>query len=221
MTMRSVWIVLSSVGIIFQILLIAVLLRGWISRFRVLFAYVVVLFLTTVMEAAAFYSPAVYARTAPNYWLTDAVRQALIFLMVLSLIGQALDKTARAWAFRRVLWGGAAVFVAVSLYATYARGFDFWMTSFSRNLGFLAVILNLVLWAVLLRFRRNQHILLVVCSGMGIQMAGKAIGHSLRQLTPRTPVAGDLILVLSHILCLYIWWNAFRRIDPAQPARLE
>jgi hypothetical protein len=61
----------------------------------------------------------------------------------------------------------------------------------------------------------------MVSGGLGIQMAGKAIGHSLRQLSPLNPLAGDLVIVLSHLLCLYIWWHAFRRFDPEAAARLE
>lgn len=219
--MRIVWILLSSLGITFQVLVVAAMLRRWVGRFRVLFAYVVVLFLTTVMEAAAFYSTHVYAQTLSYYWLNDTIRQGLIFLVVLSFIGQALDRSASAVALRRALWFGAALFVAISLYLTKGPGINVWMTSFSRNLGFLAVLLNLVLWAVLLRYRRSQRLLLAVSGGMGIQMAGKAIGHSLRQLTPAAPEAGDFVLVLTHILCLYIWWTAFRRVDPAHAPQLE
>jgi hypothetical protein len=104
------------------------------------------------------------------------------------------------------------VFVLVSVYFTWNPKIGHWMTNLSRNLGFLAVVLNLVLWAALIQFRRQDRVLLMVTGGMGIQMAGKAIGHSLRQLLyPRNPLAGDLIIVLSHMLCLYIWWPAFRR----------
>ncbi len=219
--MRVLWILLSSVGITLQILVIAAMLRGWVRKFRVLFIYIVVLFLTTVMEAAAFYSPKIYTQTEANYWAIDALRQALIFLMVLSFTGQALERTARASALKRLLAAGAALFVGLSLYGTRAPDINYWMTSFSRNLGFLAVVLNLVLWAALLRYRRGERLLLAVSGGMGIQMAGKAIGHSWRQMTPSAPAAGDLILVLTHILCLGVWWAAFRRIDPAASARIE
>jgi len=219
--MRIVWVLLSSLGITLQVLVIGAMLRGWAGRFRVLFAYLMVLFLTTVMEAAAFYSPHMYAQTQSYYWLNDALRQGMIFLVVLSFIGQALDRTASSVALKRALWSGAALFVAASLYFTKGPGINVWMTSFSRNLGFLAVLLNLILWAVLLRYRRNQRLLLAVSGGMGIQMAGKAIGHSLRQLTPGTPETGDVILVGTHILCLYVWWTAFRRIDPTGAAHLE
>jgi hypothetical protein len=219
--MRGVWIALSSAGITLQMALIVVLSRGAGKRFRTLFVYVVVLFLTTVMEAAAFYSPKIYLRTAMYYWATDALRQLLIFLMVLSFIQQALDRSTQNLRFRCLLWLGAVVFTAGSLYINRGGDLNAWMTLFSRNLGFLAVILNLVLWAALLRFRQRDRVLLAVTGGMGVQMAGKAIGHSLRQLSRSTIVAGDLILVLSHILCLYIWWQAFRRFDPQANPRLE
>jgi uncharacterized membrane protein YsdA (DUF1294 family) len=93
------------------------------------------------------------------------------------------------------------------------------MTQFSRNVGFLAVILNLVLWAALLKHRRPDQTLLMVSGGIGIQMAGKAIGHSLRQWRP-TVTTGDLVIVLSHLLCLYIWWQAFRK-PSEEPAEIR
>ena len=109
-----------------------------------------------------------------------------------------------------MLIAGSVLFAALSLYFTYNHGLDLWMTQFSRNVGFLAVILNLILWAALLKHRRPDQTLLLVSGGMGIQMAGKAIGHSLRQLR-LTVTTGNLVIVLSHLLCLYIWWQAFRK----------
>ena len=43
-----------------QVLVISAMLRGWWRNFKVLFIYCVVLFLTTGMEAAAFYDPEIY-----------------------------------------------------------------------------------------------------------------------------------------------------------------
>jgi hypothetical protein len=212
---------LSSVGIVLQLLVIAALLRGGIRKYRVLFVYVVVLFLTTVMEAASFYSPSVLIGRSYYYWSFDAVRQALIYLIVLSFIDQALPRIRSGLPVRQFLWGGAALFAAGSLILTREPVLGRWMTDLSRNLGFLAVVLNMVLWAVLLKSRQGDRLLLMVTGGMGIQMAGKAIGHSLRQLSRSGIAMGDLILVLSHLLCLYIWWQAFRRFDPGATPSLE
>ena len=213
--MRVVWILLSSTGIVLQLLLIAALLRGAVGRYRVLFTYVVVLFLTTVMEAAAFYNADLFRQASRFYWAIDAVRQVLIFLVVLSFIRQALVGASRRDQLGRLLWGGAAVVSIASLLLTKNPVLGVWMTNLSRNLGFLAVILNLVLWAALIQRQSGDRTLLMVTGGMGIQMAGKAVGHSLRQLSPAVWVVGNLIIVLTHVLCLYIWWQAFRRPAPA------
>jgi peptidoglycan/LPS O-acetylase OafA/YrhL len=202
------------VGVAFQALVIAALLRGWRREYRVLFAYVVVLFLSTAVGGAAYYIGATQSWASRYYWTIDVVLQAFVFVLVLSFIHNALERRPNKSIVRRMLWLAAGVFVAASLYFTWDPKIGRWMTTLSRNLGFLAVLLNLVLWAVLIQFRRQDRTLLMVSGGMGIQMAGKAIGHSLRQLLyPHDPLPGDLIIVLSHLLCLYIWWQAFRRSD--------
>jgi hypothetical protein len=219
--MNYLWSLTLAVGVILQVLVIAALLRGGHKRFRTLFGYMVVLFLTTVAEAAAFYNENLFRHASRYYWTIDAVRQALIFLLVISLAHEALSHSPKRASMRRLLVGGASLFALVSLYFTWDPKVGHWMTTLSRNLGFLAVILNLVLWAVLIQFQRTDRILLMVSGGMGIQMAGKAIGHSLRQLYPLNTLAGDLIIVISHLLCLYVWWQAFRRFDPAANASSE
>jgi len=215
--MAYVWWSTLLVGVALQVLIVAALLRGGSRQFRVLFVYVIVLLLTTVAEAAAFYNANLFKQASRYYWTIDAVRQILIFLVVLSFVHQALAGASRRPLLGRLLWGVVAVFSIASLILTKDPILGYWMTNLSRNLGFLAVILNLVLWAVLIQYRRGDRILLMVTGGMGIQMAGKAVGHSLRQLSPAAWPAGNLILVLSHLVCLYIWWQAFRR-RPTRPS---
>jgi hypothetical protein len=219
--MTYYWWLAILVGVALQLLLIAALLRGWYREFKILSLYVVVLFLTTVIDAAAFYNAASQVRSARYYWTADAVRQALIFLVVLSFTHKALAQRANKRAVRRLLWGGACLYVLTSLYFTMDPRIGHWMTNLSRNLGFLAVILNLVLWAVLIQFGRADRVLLMISGGMGIQMAGKAIGHSLRQFAGRLEVTGNIVVVLTHLLCLYVWWQAFRRVDPSKRAIVE
>lgn len=211
--MYYVWTGTLAIGLLLQVLLVAALLRGAWKRFKALFCYSVVLLLTTVVEGSAFYNADLFARANRYYWVIDAARQCLIFIFVVSLIYGATARSERRAVVRRALIGGALVYVCASLYFTWDPRASRWMTQLSRNLGFLAVILNLVLWAVLIQSGRADRTLLMVSGGMGIQMAGKAIGHSLRQLSRSAIVPGDLIIVLSHLLCLYIWWQAFRHFD--------
>jgi hypothetical protein len=209
--MFYVWAGAGIVGHLLQILVLSVMLRGAYRRYGALFGYTVVLFVTTAVEAVAFYWPRYAAISSTDYWIFDSIRQVLLYVVVISLIFSASDQSAKRSSIGRFLITGSVLFAALSLYFTYNRGLDFWMTRFSRNLGFLAVILNLVLWAALLKHRRPDQTLLLVTGGMGIQMAGKAIGHALRQLSHSTVTIGNLVIVLSHLLCLYIWWQAFRK----------
>lgn len=219
--MFYLWAAAGIVGHLLQILVVSVMLRGAYRRYPVLFGYTIVLFVTTAVEAVAFYWPRYVAIPSANYWVFDSIRQALLYVVVISLIFSASEQSAKRASIGRLLIAGSVLFVAFSLYFTYNRGLDFWMTQFSRNLGFLAVILNLVLWAALLKQRRPDQTLLMVSGGMGIQMAGKAIGHSLRQLSPSTVTAGNLMIVLSHLLCLYVWWQAFRKPSEQRAEILE
>jgi hypothetical protein len=50
-------------------------------------------------------------------------------------------------------------------------------------------------------------------------MAGKAIGHSLRTLATGLVGLGNLVIVLSYLFGLYVWWQAFRHWQPNSPPR--
>src|SRR5512138_1112464 len=200
--MTYVWWFIIGAGLVLQLLVIAVVLRRRRRGFEVLFVYLLLLFLSTVLNAAAYYNPGTQVRAARYYWISDAIRQVFIFVLVLSFIHNALVQRPNRAILRQRLWAGAFVYVLASLYFTWDPRIGHWMTDLSRNLAFLAVILNLVLWAALIQFRRDDRILLMVSGGMGIEMAGKAIGHSLRQLSKSTQLMGDLILVITHLLCL-------------------
>jgi hypothetical protein len=209
--MVYLWAGTAAVGLTLQVFLIAAMLRGAYRIYRVLFVYSVVLLVTTAFDVTAFFGSGYAQGLATYYWIGDSTRQTVLYVVVISLIFSASEQSAKRASIRRLLIAGSILFAALSLYFTYQRGLDFWMTRFSRNMGFLAVILNLVLWAALLKHRRPDQTLLLVSGGMGIQMAGKANGHALRQLSPSALTLGNLVIVLSHLLCLYVWWQAFRK----------
>ncbi len=107
--------------------------------------------------------------------------------------------------------------VSLELYKN--RALNTQMTLLARNLGFFATVANLILWALLIRSRHPDRTLLLLSGGLGVEMAGKAIGHSLRTLAPALVGFGNLIIVLSYLFGLYVWWQAFRHWRP-NPAPL-
>jgi hypothetical protein len=214
--LRNLWAILAITGITLQVLLVRELLRSALKSYPFFFAYVIGLFLVTSANASAFFNRDFSVRANRYYWAFDATLQSLIFALVISLIYRAMDRSTRRNEVRHVLVTGSLLYVLISAYLTRNVRLGYWLTELARNLGFLAVILNLVLWAVLIKFRRADRTLLMISGGLGIHMAGKAIGHSLRQISESAILLGNLIIVLSGLLCLYIWWQAFRDFNRAE-----
>lgn len=210
------WQVTGGIGISLQALLLGRMMRRRAYRdYAFLFAYGCVLLATSAIEADSFlfHRPRIGVASS-YYWAADALRQALLYLVVAELWSRTEANPKKSATARRLFMAGSALYIGLSFYFTYDRSFSFWMTQFSRNLGFLAVILNLLLWAALMTRKAGDRIPLLISGGLGIQMAGKAVGHSLRQMSPALVTFGDLILVFTHLTCLWFWWQAFGRYPP-------
>jgi hypothetical protein len=212
------WLVTGGIGIFLQALLLGRMMRRRAYKdYAFLFAYGCVLLVTSALEADAFlFNRPRIGVPSSYYWVADALRQTLLYLVVTELWSRTKASRKNSARLHGVFMAGSALYIGLSFYFTYDRSFGFWMTQFSRNLGFLAVVLNLVLWAALMTRKAQDKIPLMISGGMGIQMAGKAVGHSLRQMSPLLVTSGDLILVFSHLICLWFWWQAFA----AYPAAL-
>jgi hypothetical protein len=201
-----------------------ILLRRLVSRalpdFTALFIYIAVLFLTTAIDYAFVFNPRELPFNAnPRivYYVNDLLRQFMVYVIVISLIYQALTLEQRQKGVGRWVIVAATclalVFVLVSREEHIAR----WMTNVVRNLSLVAMLLNLMLWLLLMRRRASDKTLLLVTTGLGLQMAGEAIGQSLRLMSKAAEPFGNVVLVLSHLLCLWVWYHTFRPAPQAQP----
>ncbi len=222
--------VLWGTGLCIQIALIHALLRGHYRRYPLVFFYSLVLLLTTVVEVSAYTAAQSGARLLARswrlyYWINDAILQALIFAVVISLIYRALSRSKARAAVRRWLIPVAlAVFAACfALRAGSLQHLSAWMTLVSRDLNFVAMILDLLLWTTLMAARKKDRELLMLSGGLGIQFAGAAAGQSVRQLAldalgrnTALELAGSLIVVLSSLACFFVWWRTFRRPVPVR-----
>jgi len=202
------------VGFALQLMLIAALVRGEYRRYPFVFLFVIVDFLTSVIEvrpSIAFASlPLEQQRMyAKLYWWDERIIQAVVFLMVISLV----YKAAAQWRPRRLLLlgiiFGTLTFASISLLVHYSPALPpgKWMTPWTRDLNFCAAILDLVLWALLLAAPKPDYRLLMVSGAFGIQFTGGAIGQAL--LSMSTTYAAYFIPVV-NLACLYICWQAFR-----------
>ena len=185
-------------------------------RFPFIFAYAVALLLASLVEVPAYFAHFAGVRRGHSrafyYWINEGVLQMLMFAAVISLVYVATESLRKRLLIRRVLVAGAVLFSPVSLGLHYRAGVPVseWMTLLSRDFNLCTAVLDLALWMILLAFRSRDHRLLLLSGGLGIQFSGEAIGHSLRQLSRATVLLGSVCVVVANLVCLYVWWQAFR-----------
>jgi hypothetical protein len=206
-------------GLVLDVLVIAALLRNGYRRFPFLLIYLVVDFLTSVIEiqpmlAIITATPEVqHIYTGVYYW-NERLIQVLTFLIVISLAYGAVGGGRPRRGLLALLIVGTGAFAGV----TFAIHFDAhassgaWMIPWTRDLNFGAAVLDLGLWAILIGSREKDYRILMVAGGLGIQFTGGAIGQAFRGLLhsgTAVAVMAD-VMYLTNLMCLYIWWQAFR-----------
>ena len=206
------------VGIFLHLMVISALFPKLFKTMPLFLLYVVSVLVSTVTQMVAYVDAG--GRSGQYqvfYWLTDVICSALLYAALLAFISQiwrASNKPAPA-----LLTFFFYAMVVVSLAAHHTTPIGRWMTLVSRDLNFGAVLLNFLLWVSLLRGKRSNP-MLGLASALGIEMAGGAIGHSLRSLSSYTVFPGNMIIIGSHLLCFFLCWrvlNSWNRLENPRP----
>jgi hypothetical protein len=209
------------VSLALQIFVIGLLRRGAYKDYPFVFVYSLVLIMTTVADGAVF--AGVAHMDNGLFYRNEALRQLLLFTVVMSLMDRAIRERPYRGRIRifLALSACAAVLISVEIHRE-ARDlhYNLWATQVGLDLSFGSVVLTLLLWVTLISSQRKDAQLLMVTGGLGLQFTGEAIGQSMRQMSvPHHHIlllAGNLVLTASHLMRLYVWSEAFRR-----PRRLE
>jgi len=220
------------IGIPLQILTISVLMRGGFKRFPLVFLYTVASFVASIAEMPLMFNFLYNDRKTSRglallYYTNDAVLQALLFAVVISLIYEVTSRVGPRRVVRLSLVCGAFITAATSLLIHYhpdpvSGKIGPWMAPWSRDLKLCATILVLALWTFLVSSKNKDRLLLMVAGAMGILFTGEAIGESLQLLATPGRIfwlsrLGSLIVAVSNIAFLYLWWVSFRHESPARP----
>jgi hypothetical protein len=220
--MFSAWLVPTVLGLLLDILVVACLVRGPLKRFIFVFFYCLVEAVIFVIGGLSYLHLGPRGLRYENFfWTADLVTHVLITLILLSLIRESLGSNAdlkrlASWALPVAIAG-----VALGSVLTFQDpNINVWMTPVSRNLSFAEEILNFMLWTALIRNRDYDRLLLFISAGIGIQVTGEVIGHTIRTfITMRTMIwLPDTLLMASEIICLLTWAWAFGR--PKNPVPL-
>jgi hypothetical protein len=205
------------VSLTLQVLVIAQLRRGAYREYPFIFIYSLALIMTSVADAAVFADLATIP--AMVYYRNEALRQFLLFTVVVSLMDRTMRNRPHRARVRALLTLFALVVVLVSMYVhrdAYGSHFSVWATQVSRDVSFGSVILTLLLWVTLVSSRRRDVQLLMLTGGLGLQFTGEAISQSIRQLAIHNHYrlvesAGGVAFVASHLIRLYVWREALRK----------
>jgi hypothetical protein len=220
------------IGIPLEVLIITALLRGPYRRYPLVFVYMIVTFVITVVEVPIYTeawftrAAAVLHQAAEVYWVSEWVLQVLIFATVLSLIDQATVGSQRRRTMRLGLTIVALLFAGTSFFIHYRPSpvkLGYWMTPWTRDLSVCATVLDLTLWTILIASRQKDRRLLLISGAFGMQFTGEAIGEAIRNLAVPNMVralslTGSVVDMLANLACLYVWWRTFRPAPDRAPS---
>jgi len=213
------------------VLVMQAILRVGVSRYPLIFAYMVVMFLSVMaqMPTALAYHRAGHSQSAwfqVLHSISEGITYPLILAVVVSLMYRATEQVGARHLIRAILAVGAPLFTAISFAVHFDRNVHVgvWMTPWTRDLNFCAAILDLILWTLLLASRRKEYRLLLLAGGMGINFAGGAVADAVRSVAIHyrsfpTWISADVLALVADGAALYIWWQAFRR-DASETAQV-
>jgi len=198
----------SGISLVLYVYLLTLLLRGYVRIYFGLVLYVVVLTLTFVMDWAGYKS----ADRSTYFLISETARWGALYLVVLTFVWKALSSQPTLGWVRHWLFAVSALTVFVALYFNKSDQTSMWVLKTINILSVAGMILNLILWTLLVRYRNSDLTLFMVTSGLGIQAALEAAAWSLRSLNNRSLFdAAYYVGILGHILCLLVWIMAFRQ----------
>ena len=220
------------VDVALQLALLFFLLRGPSRRYIGLLVYSVAVLVTTAIELVVTHQahpdPGLFRRV---YWSDEVVVDLLLFLVVISLTNLALEGNPLRAKTSRILAGivAAALILPFVLFnpplftspTHWNLAWGRWFNSTSQMLNFGAAIMNLGLWSALLTSRKRDPQLLKVSIGVGVVVAGQAIGFGIRRFMAEGSTLRefpDLFMSLTHVLSVFIWCSAFFSKRPAAAA---
>ena len=204
------WLFRSGIAVVLILVVLVLLSRGSWRRFPLVYLFCIIQILVIFADTITILigKPRQYLQI---FWTGDLVAHAAISVLMISLIWHTLEKNHDRKNTISLITAGMICFALGSAYTFHNPHLSRWMTPLSRNLSFGEEVLNLILWSMLLKNKASDYLLLMVSAGIGVQVTGEVIGHTLRLYTGQATVwVPNNLVYISEIVCLCIWTWAFR-----------
>lgn len=209
----------TTIALCLAVLTLQRLLSGWWRKYYLLAAILVLQLAQMAPGIATYLNNGGWSLTNAQrmYWILSLSAQATMYLLVLQLIARVGKESPSHRLLLQALSVAAVVAAGISVLFHSDMRPNTFMTAVTRDLTFLAAVLNMILWRFLMRLKKRDMLLLAVSAGMGIQCTGDAIGHSLRMLGRQMGALsamhdfGNVVMSLSAVVTLAVWHLAFSR----------
>jgi hypothetical protein len=217
--MINLFLALGIVGVVLNLAVVGLLLRGYIRTYPVLFALNLLQPAITIVELILFRNTsATTSRYQKVYWTAEVIWDLLLFALVAHLIQKLYKGRPEGVLARNMLLivGIAVIILPFLLYYNLGLFTVPWFSGASQLFNFGAAVLNLVLWGALITSPQRATHLMLVCTGLGINVAGAALAWGVRRLAAghsmvvSVQTGADLFAALTYLMGLLIWCWAFR-----------
>lgn len=219
--------VIGFTGILVQLVLLFLLIRGPFRRYFLIFAYCLAQTAQTVVDGVVLRR---FGQSSSQYktifWTDSIIVDVLLLLVVIALIHQALEGSPLRSKMTRLV-AIVSVIIVVLPFVVLRRPLFLtrWFNGTDQILNFGAAIMNLALWTALLGTKKRDAQLLTVTAGLGARVAATALLLGLRHFTTGGGIGreiADVAARLSIVVGTVIWCWAFRpatrRVPTPTPA---
>ncbi len=206
-------------GVVLEVILVVLLLRGPFRRYPFLFIYAIAMLATTALEFFILrFRAGDTALFRKVYWTDEVLWFLLLFVTVISLTYLALEDSPLRNPAGKAL---ALVFIGVLalpflvLHPPFITSPHQWTSAWgaffnstSQILNFGGAIMNLVLWTALLTSKKRDGELLTLSAGLGVILSVQAVAFGIRHFMPNQREVPDFLHDFSHVVGMYILCSA-------------
>jgi hypothetical protein len=215
MAMDFVKNAVEDIGIVGQLILLYLLLRGPFRNYYLIFIYTVVETLVTYADKYARGLGSAQFRAV--YYGTELLVDVLLFAVVILFTYQIMQESPLRAKVRKVLAAIAVGTMVLPLVLFSSKYFSrAWYDSTIQLFNFGAAIMNLGLWTAVIARKTRDRQLMLVCAGLGIAVAGNAALWGMRKLTSgEAQIIANLLIQIMYLIRIGIWCWAFRPQRPS------
>lgn len=211
--MDSVFTAIAFATMALQAVVLLLGVNGHLRKYSSFFAYVAISLTTTALEGYYRDNKEMFRQF---YWTDQVALVLILFMIVATMTYQSMPDDTKNASKMRPLAGKAlfatlffALVMPFAIFHNRVLFSDRWFRGTSQFLTFGVGLMTLVFWMALITNKKRDPILVKIALGIGVAMAGEALGWGLKQLFTHHQTYGNVFDSTTNMIGLGIWCSAF------------